>query len=106
MKIQFLLFPNEGDEPDHSLTFDLPGVPQVGDRVTISHPGQEGYANFVVRRAQWDLDFPDVETSHRAGENVVGITSAVTVECAFMVGPYSSEEHKRTAPCAPKPVAG
>ena len=33
-------------------------------------------------------------------------TSAVTVECAFAVGPYSSEEHKRTAPCAPTPGAG
>ena len=106
MKVQFLLFPDEGDEPGHSLTFDLPGVPQAGDRVTITRPGQEGYTNFIVRRTQWDLDFPDVVTSHRAGEIVVGTTSAVTVECAFAVGPYSSEEHKRTAPCAPTPGAG
>ncbi len=106
MKIQFLLFPDEGDEPDHSLTFDLPGVPQTGDQVTISHPGQEGCTNFVVRRTLWDLDFPDPKTPHRAGEIVVGTMSAVTVECTFAVGPYSSEEHKRTAPCAPRPEAG
>ncbi len=101
MKIQFLLFPDEGDEPDHSLTFDVPGVPQAGDRVSISRPGQEGCANFIVVRSQWDLDFPNADSSHRAGEVAVGTTSAVTVECAFAVGPYSSEEHKRTAPCAP-----
>jgi len=98
MKVEFLLFPAEADEPDHSLTFDLPGVPRTGDLVTVSHPGQEGYANFIVRRTRWDLDHPDPETPHRAGEIVVGTTYAVTVECTFAVGPYSSEEHKRTAP--------
>ena len=94
MKVQFLLFPDEGDEPDHSLTFDLPGVPQTGDLVTISHPGQEGCANFIVRRTRWDLDHPDPEPRRRAGEVVTGSTCGVTVECTFAVGPYSSEEHK------------
>ncbi len=94
MKIQFLLFPDEGDEPDHSLTFDLPGVPQAGDRVTISHPGQEGCTNFIVRRTLWGLDHPDPKPHYRADEIVVGTTSAVTVECTFAVGSYSSEEHK------------
>jgi len=100
MKIQFLLFPDEGGEPDHSLTFDLPGVPQAGDRVTISHPGQEGCTNFIVRRTLWDLDHPDPEPHYRAGEIVVGTTSAVTVECTFAVGPYSAEEHKGVAAAA------
>ncbi|MAF95874.1 MAG: alpha/beta hydrolase [Rhodospirillaceae bacterium] len=106
MKVQFLLFPDEGEEPDHTLMFELPGVPQVGDCVTISHPGQEGCTNFIVRRTHWDLDHPGLGPSHRAGESVVGTASAVTVECEFAVGPYSSEEHKRTAPCAPRPGAG
>ncbi|NQV83218.1 MAG: hypothetical protein HQ494_05305 [Rhodospirillales bacterium] len=97
MKVQFLFFPEEGDEPDHTMTFDLPGVPQAGDRVTISHPGQEGCANFIVRRTRWDLDHPDPEPHHRAGEIVVGTTCAVSVECTFAVGPYSSEEHKGVA---------
>jgi len=94
MKINVLLFPDDSDEPDHSLTFDLPGVPQAGDLVTITHPGQEGCSNFIVRRAQWDLDSPDFPASHRAGEAAIGTTTAVTIECVFMVGPYSSEEHK------------
>ncbi|MBT3400394.1 MAG: hypothetical protein HN420_10425 [Rhodospirillaceae bacterium] len=94
MKVQFLLFPDDGDEPDHTMTFELPGVPQAGDRVTISHPGQEGCANFIVRRIRWDLDHPDPEPHHRAGEIVEGTLSAVSVECTFVVGPYSSEEHK------------
>ena len=77
----------------------------AGDRVTISRPGQEGCSNFVVRRTQWDLEFPDDNRSHRAGEIIVGSTNSVTVECTFAVGPYSSEEHKRTAPGAPAPGA-
>lgn len=100
MEVQFLLFPDEGEEPDHTLMFELPGVPQAGDFVTISHPGQEGCTNFIVRRTQWDLDHPDLGPSHRAGEFVVGTMSAVTVECTFAVGPYSSEEHKGVAAAA------
>ncbi|MBC8339893.1 MAG: hypothetical protein ISR51_02115 [Rhodospirillales bacterium] len=102
MKIQFLLFPDDGDEPDHNLMFDLPGVPQAGDRVTISHPGQEGCTDFIVRRACWDLDHPDPGPHHRAGEVIVGTTNSVTVECIFAVGQYSSEEHK-PAPSTVKP---
>ncbi len=98
MNVQFLLYLDEEDEPNHSLSFDLPSIPQTGDLVTISRPGQEGCTNFVVRRTQWDLDFPDDQTTHRAGENVVGTTTAVTVECTYAVGPFSSEEHKRSIP--------
>lgn len=100
MKIQFLLFQDEEDLPDQSLVFDLPGVPQTGDVVTISRPGQEGYTNFVVRRIQWDLDYPDNKPVHRTDEIVIGRTSAVTAECTYAVGPYSSEEHKKVAPGA------
>ena len=97
MKVKFLLFPDEGEEADHSLEFDLPGVPQAGDQVTISHPGQEGCTNFIVRRTLWDLDHPHMGPSQRAGETTVGSTNAVTVECEFQIGPYSSEEHKGVA---------
>jgi len=96
MKIQFLLFQEEDDEPDQTLLFDLPGVPQVGDGVTISRPGQEGYSNFNVRRIQWDLDYPAESPAHRADETVIGSASAVTVECVYVIGSYSSEEHKKT----------
>jgi hypothetical protein len=94
MNIQFLLFEDDGEEPNHSLTFDLPSVPQTGDRVTISRPGQEGCSNFIVRARQWGLAYPEQKTPHRAGEIIVGSTSAITVECVFEVGSYSSEEHK------------
>lgn len=98
MNVQFLLFMDEEEDPNHTLVFDLPNIPQNGDLVTISRPGQEGCTDFVVRRTQWDLDFPDDKTSHRAGEIVIGSTAAVTVECTYTVGPYSSEEHKRAVP--------
>jgi len=102
MKIQFLLFQDEEDAPDNRLIFDLPGVPQTGDVVTISRPGQEGYTNFVVRRTQWDLDHPDDKPGHRIDKAVVGKANAVTVECVYIVGPYSSEEHKTIAPVTPE----
>ncbi len=102
MMMQFLLFQNGEDEPIQSLAFDLPGVPQTGDLVTISRPDQEGCSDFIVRRVQWDLDYPDSKTTHRADKIVIGSARAVTVECTFALGPYSSEEHKRTAPCAPR----
>ncbi len=104
MNIQFLLFQDEGDEATQSLIFDLPSVPQAGDRVTISRPGQEGYSSFIVRRTRWDLDYPEEKISHRAGEIVVGSTSTVSVECIFAVGSYSSEEHKKTPPSTPEAV--
>ncbi len=94
MNIQFVLFGKEGDETNQYLTFDMPSVPQAGDKVTISRPNQEGCSNFVVRRARWNLVFPDDKSSHRAGEIVVGSMGDVTVECSFAVGSYASEEHK------------
>lgn len=102
MNIQILLIPIDGETADHGVIFDMPGVPQAGDCVTIERPGQTGSTSFIVRRTFWHLDSPDVDASHPAGERVVGTTSAIAVECEFAVGPYSSEEHKTVAPCAPE----
>jgi len=97
MKVQFLLLTDGEDEPNHGLTFELPGVPQPGDKVTISRPGQVGCTDFTVRRIHWELGHPSLGPSHRASEFVIGTTNTVTVECEFTVGPYSSEEHKGIA---------
>ncbi len=101
MLIQFQFFPDDEEAPVHNLTFDLPGVPEVGDVVTVARSAQEGYTNYVVRRRQWDLEFPDDKPAHRAGEVIIGATAAVIVECNFVVGSYASEEHKPAAPCLP-----
>jgi len=97
MRVEFVLAPVEDEEPHHRLVFEMPGVPQTGDCVTISRPDQSGNTEFVVSRICWTLDYRDTGSSHYVGETVVGTTSSVTVECEFVAGPFSSEEHKRIA---------
>jgi hypothetical protein len=96
MRVELVLMPIQDEEPHHRLMFEMPGVPQAGDCLTISRPGQSGHTEFVVRRACWTLEHPCTGSPHHAGEIVVGTTNAVTVECEFVAGPYSSEEHKST----------
>ena len=96
MKVQLLLYHRGDEKPDHRLMFDMPGVPQTGDCITISRPDQAGCTNFIVRRIQWALDCPNTVLPYHADESDIGATSAVTIECELAIGPYSSEEHKRT----------
>jgi len=97
MKVELVLAPVEDEEPHHRLVFEMPGVPQPGDCVTISRPDQSGHTEFVVTRTCWTLDHREAGSAPHAGESVVGTTSLVTVECEFVAGPFSSEEHKRVA---------
>ncbi len=95
MRVELVLTPLEEEEPHHRLVFEMPGVPRTGDCVTISRPGQSGNTEFVVNRTYWTLDHPETGSTHHAGESLVGTTTSVTVECEFVAGPFSSEEHKR-----------
>ena len=97
MRVELALVPIEDEEPHHKLVFEMPGVPQTGDCVTISRPGQSGNTEFIVSRTCWTLDYPETGSIHHAGESVVGNTTSVTVECEFVAGPYSFEEHKIVA---------
>jgi hypothetical protein len=86
MRVELVLMPIQDEEPHHRLMFEMPGVPQAGDCLTISRPGQSGHTEFAVTRACWTLDYPEPGWLHHAGETVVGTTSSVTVECAFVAG--------------------
>ena len=97
MRIELVLAPTEDEEPHHRLAFEMPGVPQAGDCVTVSRPDQSGHTEFVVSRTCWALDSGEAGSTQHAGESVVGTTTSVTVECEFVAGPFSSEEHKRIA---------
>ncbi len=97
MKVELVLVPVEDEEPHHKLLFEMPGVPRAGDCVMISRPGQSGSTEFIVSRTCWTLDYPEAGSIHHAGEPIIGTTSSVTVECEFVAGPYSSEEHKSVA---------
>ncbi len=97
MRVEFVLVPIEDEEPHHNLVFEMPGVPQTGDCVMISRPGQSGNTEVIVSRTCWTLDCPEAGSLHHAGESVVGTTTSVIVECEFVAGPYWSEEHKCVA---------
>jgi hypothetical protein len=58
MKATLVFVPPGGGEADYSLQFDLPAVPQPGDYISVTRPGQEGYEDFIVRRARWVLSYP------------------------------------------------
>jgi hypothetical protein len=94
MKVELVLSPIEEEVPHHKLVFEMPGVPRAGDCVTVTRPGQAGSSEFIVSRTCWTLDCPETGEMHHAGEAVVGITTAVIVECEYVAGPYSFEEHK------------
>ena len=97
MRVELVLAPLDEEEPHQRLIFEMPGVPQTGDCVTVSRPDQSGNTEFVVNRTCWTLDHPETGSQHHAGDSVVGTTSSVIVECEFVTGPFSSEEHKRVA---------
>ncbi|MDH5411769.1 MAG: hypothetical protein OEY16_10315 [Alphaproteobacteria bacterium] len=100
MRVEFVFIPLEGKEPDHGLAFEMPGIPQKGDHVTITRPGQAGAASFIVRRIHWTLDYPGPAMARCGARPVVGTTTAAIVECEFEPGPFSFEEHK-PAPAHP-----
>ena len=84
-----------GGEADHHLDFELPGVPQPGDHVSITRSGQRGTEDFIVRRTWWHLEHPEGESERSVGPAHVGTTQRVTVECEFARSPYSSRSHNR-----------
>jgi hypothetical protein len=92
--IATLLFvPPGGGEPDHSLVFELPSVPQAGDYISVTRHDQQGTKDFIVRRSWWYLEHPETgayETIRHAGR-----MAGLSVECEFARGPYSSEGHRR-----------
>ncbi len=97
MRIDLVFMPGEGEQRERAMAFEMPGVPQVGDQVTIARPGQAGTAGFVVRRVRWALRHPEPASAQCGAAPVAGTTDSVVVECDFVPGPYSAEEHQPAA---------
>jgi hypothetical protein len=97
MRVELVLAPIEDEEPHHKLVFEMPSVPRAGDCVTISRPGQSGNTELIVNRTCWALDCPETGSIHHAGETAIGTTKSVIVECEFVAGPFSFEEHQSFA---------
>lgn len=106
MRIRLVAVPPGGGEADYSLTMECPGVPQVGDYVSVMReykgdgPDKDhiGTEDFIVRRVRWGFTFPDDgKHYHESGAEPVGATDAIVIECEMAIGPYSSPAHKRGA---------
>jgi hypothetical protein len=96
MKVQLVFVPPDGGEADYSLHFELPSVPHPGDYISVKRPGEDGTADFIVRRSWWSLDYPDADLSGKGRQPKSGRVVGVAVECEFALGGYSSEGHKRS----------
>jgi hypothetical protein len=96
MKATLVFVPPGGGEADYSLDFELLGVPQPGDYISITRPEMTGTVDFIVRRSWWHLDYPSNAPYKSSNDTTCGKMKSIVVECEFAVGPYSSEEHKRS----------
>ena len=96
MKVTLTIVPPGGGEGEFTLDFDMPGIPQQGDYISVYRPGQMGTEDYIVRRTWWVLDFPSTEAIQPEGNVTVGTTKSFYVECEIARGIFSSEEHSRT----------
>ena len=70
MKATLAFVPPGGGEADYYLEFELPGVPQLGDYISIARSGQQGTEDFIVRRTWWYLEpGQHIERKRRACTN-------------------------------------
>lgn len=97
MKARLVFVPPGGGEAEYTLEFDLPAVPRSGDYISIKRPGQNGTEDFMVRRAWWWLWTPEVNAAVIEDEPMIGQVEDLVVECEFAIGPFSDEQHLRTA---------
>lgn len=89
--------PAGGGEADYQLTFELPGVPDKGDYISITRPDADGTIDFIVRRTWWHLHSPH-EGAYAGDEGIEpGEVRELVVECAYAIGPYSTDQHERAA---------
>jgi hypothetical protein len=93
MKVNLAFVPPEGGDVEYSLEFELPSVPQPGNYISITRPGQLGAEEFIVRRILWHLEHPTTGAYGEEGET--GTMRGLYVQCEFARGPYSSDEHRR-----------
>jgi hypothetical protein len=97
MKVN-LAFVSEDDQLlEPHLECDLPCLPQRGDTITILRSEQSGSAKLTVRNIHWVLDHSAESRPHQASKIAPGHLNQVTLECEFVVGSYTSEEHRNFA---------
>ena len=96
MLVRLVFVPPGGGKAEYGLDFELPGVPQPGDYISITRDNQVGTEDFVVRRTRWHLHHPEVPPamSEEEAEISWGTVRTLSVEREFAINPaFSSEEH-------------
>ena len=94
MKARLVFVPPGGGEADYSLLFDLPGVPQAGDYISIQRGEETGTEDFIVRRTWWHLNTPEIRATVIGDDERMGEVAVLVVECEFAVGHNSHADHK------------
>ena len=95
MKATLFFVPPGGGEHNYSLDFELPGVPQPGDYISITRPNEQGTSDFIVRRTWWSLHYPSDATYKVDGDSTHGSVKEINVECEYARAFTSSEGHLR-----------
>ena len=93
MKIDFAFFQKGGVRAEYGLTFEMPSIPRVGDKILVRRPETaeeiQPDETFVVRRIEWALKSPifldPVKAAKQSDE--AGIVDLVTVECEMVPRP-------------------
>ena len=92
MKVRLVFVPPGGGEQEYYSDFELPGIPQAGDYISIMRTGTQGTSDFIVRRTWWHLEYADKAVT---GNPADGSVHSVVVECEYAKGMTSSAEHLR-----------
>jgi hypothetical protein len=97
MKVTLVFVPQGGGEADYQLDFDMPLLPRPGDYIRVRRPetGVQS-ADFMVRRAWWDLHYPTDDAYSRPNQTPpCGKTEGFFVECEYALSPRSTDAHKQ-----------
>ena len=85
--------------PDYSLDFDLPEIPRIGDYISIQRPDHRAPfgEDLIVRQVWWRLDHPETRGITPSDQTTkVGKMREIFVECDAAIGPYSSDNWRRS----------
>jgi len=85
-------------KPDYSLHFDLPEVPRIGSYISIQRPDKRKPfgEDLIVRHVWWRLNHPETAASYESGKQKIGDVEEIFVECDPAIGPYSSDQWRRS----------
>lgn len=94
MVVKLMFVPPGGGECDHSLTVDLPAIPQEGDAIRIKRGAEIGTEDFIVRKTSWHMKVLDASHATAIGNGADGELVEALVECEFAQSAFSSDSHR------------